>query len=583
MNIVFLVAAFLLTIVVSVQSIASPSISLNYPEDGASISSKRIRIAGKATPNSKVMVNGKEMYVHSSGTFAGIVDLVPGENTLRATATLDGQTAEVVLRVTCTVPSPPDPAGVEILKESIEPSGDLEFRPGDEVVVSFRGTPGRTASFAIEGLSDNVAMVEAEGSNGWSLYKGSYRITNSDNLKGAQIKVALTDGKLTETAFASGKLSVRSSRIPEIAEVTGRRAIVRSSPDGAWDMIWPSGIVAEVTGRVGHMLRLSMPGGKEGWVYDEAVRILPAGTPIPRAAIGTVSVIPSDYGVKINLGVSQKLPFEITETVAPPTIELTIYGGYSDTDWISRQLDGMIKELQWLQPAKDVYRLRVVLNQKHLWGYDAHYEDGALVLEIKKAPKLAAPPYSPLRDLVVVLDAGHGGRESGAIGPGGLMEKEVNLDITRRLARELRKKGARVVLTRTKDVTVSLDERPLIAAAAKADILISIHNNSVPSSADPIKARGVSTYWYHPQAMELSEYIYRRALEVGVPGFGNIYSNLAIIRPHRMIAVLIEGAFMSNPDEEALLATQEFRQKLADSILKGLEDWLEKIRIEATE
>lgn len=392
--------------------------------------------------------------------------------------------------------------------------------------------------------------------------------------------VSLTDGRLVETAFASGKLSIRDSTIPVVAEVAGSRAIVRSSPNGTWDLILPSGIVAEVTGRVGRMLRLSMPGGKEGWVYDEAMRILPAGTPIPRAAVGTITAVPSDYGVKISLGVSKKLPFEIVETVSPPTIELTIYGAYSDTDWISRQLDGMIKELQWLQPAMGVYQLRVVLNQKHLWGYDAYYEKGALVLEIKKPPKLAAPPASPLRDLVIVLDAGHGGRESGAVGAGGLMEKEVNLDITRRLAVELRKKGARVVLTRTRDVTVPLDQRPVKAAAAGADIMISIHNNSVPSSADPIKARGVSTYWYHPQAMRLSEHMYKRALEIGVPGFGNIYSNLAIIRPHRMIAVLIEGAFMSHPDEEALLATPEFRQKVANSILHGLEDWLNEVRAE---
>jgi len=328
------------------------------------------------------------------------------------------------------------------------------------------------------------------------------------------------------------------------------------------------------------MLRLSMPGGREGWAYGEAMTVLPAGTPVPRAPVGTIIVTPSDYGVQISLGLSENLPFDIVETVAPPTIELSIYGGYSDTSWIGRQLDGMIKELQWLQPAKDVYRLRVVLNQKQLWGYDAHYEDGALVLEIRKAPKLASPPASPLRGLVIALDAGHGGRESGAVGPGGLVEKEVNLDITRRLARELRKKGARVPMIRSRDVTVSLDQRPRKAGALGADIMVSIHNNSVPGSADPVKVCGTSTYWYHPQAMALSEHMYKRALETGVPGFGCIYSNLAIIRPHRMIAVLIEGAFMSNPDEEALLATPEFRQKLADSVLLGLEDWLNEVRME---
>lgn len=107
MNLQILIAAFLSVILISAQSNAIVGISLNFPGDGTSVSSKRIRVAGKATPNSKVFVNEVEMYVHSSGTFAGIVDLNPGDNILKAKAVLDGQTAEVSVKVKCTIPLPP--------------------------------------------------------------------------------------------------------------------------------------------------------------------------------------------------------------------------------------------------------------------------------------------------------------------------------------------------------------------------------------------------------------------------------------------------------------------------------------------
>jgi len=556
---------------------APPTLILNTPRDGIQTESLRIRIAGKSSPGAKVTVNDVEMYSHPAGGFAGLVNLAPGENILHVVAQLEGEKSELSVRVVCTQPAPPDMSKTEILKDSIVPGTQLELLPGDDVEVSFMGTPHRTATFSIAGICSKIPMVEYAQRNGWSVYRGTYRIQTGETASKVPISISLSSGQASALETA-GNLTIRDSRNPVIAYVSANRGIVRTAPDGAWDMIWATGIKSEVTGRIGEMLRLSMPGGKVGWIYEDAVSVLPPGTPVPRAKVGTIISKTTDYGVSIALDVAEKLPFEVKESVSPPVIELTIYGGIAETSWINRDLDGIIKELQWSQPADGVYRLRVALNQEQIWGWDAHYEEGALVLEIKRPPKLAPPPASPLSGLTVFLDAGHGGRESGAVGPTGFEEKIANLDIAKKLARKLRMKGARVVLSRTKDVTVPLEDRPSIAASANADILISIHNNSVAESSDPVKVRGVSTYWYHPHAMSLSESIYKRCLDLGIPGLGHIYSNLAIIRPHRMIAVLIEGAFMSHPDEEFLLQQDDFREKLAESIMQGVEDWLKQLR-----
>ncbi|MEM6733914.1 MAG: N-acetylmuramoyl-L-alanine amidase, partial [Myxococcota bacterium] len=95
------------------------------------------------------------------------------------------------------------------------------------------------------------------------------------------------------------------------------------------------------------------------------------------------------------------------------------------------------------------------------------------------------------KELRVVVDAGHGGKDSGAIGVDGLTEKKVNLDIARRLARILRGRGVRVTMTREDDSTVSLDARAKRANAIAADLMVSIHANAAPQRS----ARGLETYY----------------------------------------------------------------------------------------
>ncbi|MHA7840168.1 MAG: N-acetylmuramoyl-L-alanine amidase family protein, partial [bacterium] len=92
---------------------------------------------------------------------------------------------------------------------------------------------------------------------------------------------------------------------------------------------------------------------------------------------------------------------------------------------------------------------------------------------------------------VVVLDAGHGGHDEGATGPSGLHEKDLVLDVARRLAHRLRARGLRVVLTREDDRFLSLEQRTAVANDARADLFLSIHANASRST----RPKGVETYF----------------------------------------------------------------------------------------
>lgn len=123
------------------------------------------------------------------------------------------------------------------------------------------------------------------------------------------------------------------------------------------------------------------------------------------------------------------------------------------------------------------------------------------------APKAAAPrtpvvAASPT--FVAVVDPGHGGEQEGALSPAGDREKDLALEIARKVAARLRKLGARVVLTRTGDIDVPLVNRATIANALRADLFVSIHLNSMPTAEQRHSRRGVETYFLSADATDAS-------------------------------------------------------------------------------
>lgn len=110
----------------------------------------------------------------------------------------------------------------------------------------------------------------------------------------------------------------------------------------------------------------------------------------------------------------------------------------------------------------------------------------------------------------------------------------------------------------------------------KPDLLISIHNNA---AGDTIKTRGTSTYYKHLGYRPLSQAVLKRLLAMKLNEYGNIGRfNFALNSPTEYPNILVEGAFMSHPADEALLLQDDFRKKMATQIRKGVEDWLKAIR-----
>ena len=211
----------------------------------------------------------------------------------------------------------------------------------------------------------------------------------------------------------------------------------------------------------------------------------------------------------------------------------------------------------------------------------------------------------------IVVDAGHGGHDSGTLGPGGIQEKEVVLDVALRLGKLLRQRmGADVIYTRDDDNFVPLEERTAIANKAQADLFISVHANS---SSDPT-ARGVETYYLNfttsPDALEVAarenavsdESIHELSglvkkitlkdkidesrefaadvnsslyggLERGNPGLrdrGVKKAPFVVLIGANMPSILAEISFLTNPDDATQLRDPQYRERIAESLYRGV-------------
>ncbi len=201
---------------------------------------------------------------------------------------------------------------------------------------------------------------------------------------------------------------------------------------------------------------------------------------------------------------------------------------------------------------------------------------------------------------LVVIDPGHGGKDSGALGPAGLQEKDVALDIARKVRHRLAQDGIAVKLTRDNDRFIELGDRARLAREWKGDVFVSIHLNAAGNTG----AQGVETYVLpsagypstadeklvrdsrpaelgnaHDDANIILGYFMHRGLlqQTGAEDRGLRRARFKVLRESGCPAVLLECGFLSNEREEALFEGEEYRDRVADGIARGLRDYARAI------
>lgn len=185
--------------------------------------------------------------------------------------------------------------------------------------------------------------------------------------------------------------------------------------------------------------------------------------------------------------------------------------------------------------------------------------------EISVTP-VVIPTKSEKKKLIVV-DPGHGGSDVGCT-RNGIYEKNITLDVSKRVADLLEKKGYEVVMTRDKDSTVSLQDRVAISEAAQPDIFVSVHVNSSNSDSP----NGVETHYYKDNSLMLAKTLHASMLNhVSAKDRGLFKSKFYVINHTTAPAVLMEIGFISNPSERAQLVSESRKQATAKAIAEGID------------
>jgi N-acetylmuramoyl-L-alanine amidase len=565
------------------------ALTIVYPGPGAQLPAvSRSFVFGASPPGSHVTVNGTAAHSSADGAWIAYVPLSPGDFTLDVSAVGD-RDWYLQRRIHVDAPlrtNPPAPARIDGALAA-QPFENLVVRAGDIVRLQVKGSTGASVTATV-GDEGRVHLTETELNGAGGVYEGELRVRPSASAGPHRVTYTLLARNGTAiSANSRGLVTVDDSAQPAVGSVVLTRTsdgerpygVVMRSPGNDWFLFPPAGTPFAIDGRDGNFYRVDTGAGVFGYIYKDNLQIEPVGTPQPSAIVSGVESadFPRESLVEVHL--SSRVPFTLAESSAVIGLKLTLFSTNAGTAPIAVPAAGAgVSAITNMEAPTGALSLLIALRQHSIWGYHVYWAGNDLDISIKKPPHMDAVPRPALRGLLVVVDPGHS-PDSGAIGPLGTQERVVNLEIARRLAYHLERFGARALLTRYDESGRGLYDRTLTATDANADVLISVHNNAWPDGTDPATQLGYSVYYYHAESLDLAKAIHAAyARDTQLPDAGLFREDFALVRPTEQPSVLTESAFITWPDEEQLLLSPSFVDRLGAALADGLERWAESRR-----
>jgi len=227
-----------------------------------------------------------------------------------------------------------------------------------------------------------------------------------------------------------------------------------------------------------------------------------------------------------------------------------------------------LEKIRYSRYSTNPKSVRVVLDLNQELGYEVVPASipGTFIVQLKKLTAPLKPSY------IVVLDAGHGGKDPGARSITGRWEKEFNLSVVKKVQAILRSEPRiQLLLTREDDTYPSLDDRVNLANSVNADLFLSVHGNSYKPETN-----GTETYYYRDDSLAFANLLHKHA--VAATGFKDNKvrkANYKVIRETTMPAVLLEVGYLSHPQNEQLMFQEAFQQKVAAAIADAIKQYFQ--------
>jgi len=270
----------------------------------------------------------------------------------------------------------------------------------------------------------------------------------------------------------------------------------------------------------------------------------------------------------------ESVQYKLTNYPERKTLEVRL--PYVATEIVEGQMyikDGLVEEIIAFREDQDMV-IEIKYNKSILYESLSNTWAGDIILKLERNSDIK--PWERL----IVIDPGHGGSDPGAKSVNGRFEKDLNFSIGLKLNEALKAKGYNTLMTRERDEFIDLYDRAGIANENYADIFISIHGNSVGNNTS---VKGLEVYYCSENKTHIEDELYPLAKSIydelikatGAKERGVKTARYVVIRETLMPSVLIETGFLSSPEEEALLYSEEYQDKIVEGIVKGVERYFE--------
>ncbi|MEA5010598.1 MAG: N-acetylmuramoyl-L-alanine amidase [Angelakisella sp.] len=521
-------------------------------------------ITGTSNPNQPLYMDGTAVEGRGrNGSFGAYVTLSPGANTF--TFTQGNQSSSVTITY--------NTQGGYSTTNSVTkmtPQYDSGYEGGSTLSLSCVAPSGSRVTATLGGVTVQLGQVAAAMDGVPARFKGEITIPG--------VSAVTNLGPITYTLTWQGS----TKNIPSAGNIYGVpkggtmlvQVIDTSSnlyPDGETETSFlttaKKGAIDAVIDQNDLRYKLAMG----GWINKDTVKPLTGGT--NQNTVSGVGFSSTVWGERYKFSGTtnpmtttsrsgNKLSITLHHTsgiASVPTGQSKLFGSAS----VTQQGDDTVIEFTLAQG-------------KSLWGYTIEYADGVTTLYCKYPATLSGNANLPLSNIIVALDAGHGGVDSGALGPtgqSGPMEKDITAATALALKRRLQSLGATVIYSAPGEGKTNLTARMQPAHDQKADLYLSLHCNSVAGNG--LKPSGTEIYYYEDIAKPFAQVLQKNLVAAtGRNNRGSKFSNYRVTLNTLAPAVLVEMGFVSNPVEYDELCSNDVIYTTVNAIADGILEFL---------
>jgi uncharacterized lipoprotein YddW (UPF0748 family)/N-acetylmuramoyl-L-alanine amidase len=573
-------------------------IRVRRPWNGNTIATSGANLLGSSNPLFPVYYNGRRVPRTKSGYFSLLVNLQNGRNNIVLSQNNSSMT-HVIHRASASAPVEPNfMSGYRLVVQSYavgsrvaaDTVSDIVTTPGSSIIVSVRAPSNSTVTARLGGAVINLEPLDEPHDLEPYMterYRGTIHLPNTQ-----------PDGEMIDL----GNIIFTASRDNYSASVTGVnvKLINRS--------VYPAGRAVEVTRDYAHIKR--SPGSSfygdylpasvgmrdiatdyrdghfqlafGGWVSAADVAMLPVGRKLLSNRILSASMENMGNITEIRFAVTENVP--VDARAKDGSFFITLFNcpdGAPNLVLADNPLFRSVRTSFDWRSTTATYTFDLI-HADNFYGFEVVYEGGFILIRAKNPMKKTAGDR-PLEGLTIVLDAGHGGTDHGALGfvLGG-DEKDLTLALALTARDRLTELGAAVIMTRETDITVDIYRRMQMLNEINPDLALSIHYNSAPCVNDAgtpretWSIRGFESRWCDDSGRLLAKIVSNEVTkELNRVERATLYQALAMLRHHRFPATLIEMSFIFTPDDYEFAQTDEYRRRAADGIANGIISWID--------